>query len=64
DHEPCVAALQFARSVPGVHTALVGMRSLDNVARNARLLRVPRAPEPWIHMAAQPLRSGAWTAIR
>ncbi len=63
-YEPSIAALQFARSVPGVHTALVGMRSLPNVATNARVLRVPRAPEPWLPLAAQPLRSGAWTAIR
>ena len=64
DEEPAVTALQFARSVPGVHSALVGMRTLPNVAHNARVLRIPRAPQGWVHMAAQPLRSGAWTAIR
>ncbi len=38
-------ALQFARSTPGVGTALVGMRSIDHVDENARLGQ--RAPIAW-----------------
>ncbi len=37
-------ALQFARSTPGIATALVGMRSVEHVADNLRLVGVPPAP--------------------
>ena len=37
-------ALQFARSTPGVGTALCGMQSLAHVEDNARLVAVPPAP--------------------
>jgi aryl-alcohol dehydrogenase-like predicted oxidoreductase len=37
-------ALQFARSTPGVGTALCGMQSLAHVEENARLVAVPPAP--------------------
>lgn len=51
--EPALAALQFARSVPGVTSALVGMRQLGHVADNARCLRLPRAPLAWVDAAAR-----------
>lgn len=38
-------ALQFARSTPGLGTALVGMRRIDHVEENGRLAAVP--PVPW-----------------
>jgi aryl-alcohol dehydrogenase-like predicted oxidoreductase len=39
-------ALQFVRSTPGLGTALVGMRRLEHVEENARLVGVPlAAPE-------------------
>ena len=38
-------AVQFARSTPGVGTALVGMQRIAHVEENARLGRVP--PLPW-----------------
>lgn len=34
-------AIQFARSVPGVTSALVGMKSLDHVAENTELRSIP-----------------------
>jgi aryl-alcohol dehydrogenase-like predicted oxidoreductase len=37
-------ALQFARSTPGVGTALCGMQSLAHVEDNSRLVAVPPAP--------------------
>lgn len=37
-------ALQFVRSTPGVATALVGMRRLEHVEENARLVGKPPAP--------------------
>ena len=36
-------AIQFARSTPGVGTALVGMKGLDHVEENGRVARVPPA---------------------
>ncbi|HUL16059.1 MAG TPA: aldo/keto reductase [Terriglobales bacterium] len=36
-------ALQFARSAPGITTALVGMSSVEHVKANARLVGVPPA---------------------
>ncbi len=42
-------ALQFARSAPGVTTALAGMSSLEHVEENLALSRVPPAPlERWL----------------
>jgi len=38
-------ALQFARSTPGVGTALIGMRQLQHAEENARLGSMP--PLPW-----------------
>ena len=37
-------ALQFVRSTPGVGTALVGMRQLEHVEENARLVGKPLTP--------------------
>ena len=37
-------ALQFARSAPGVTTALVGMKSAPHVEENLALARRPPAP--------------------
>ncbi len=37
-------AIQFARSTPGVGTALVGMKQVAHVEENARVARVPPAP--------------------
>jgi predicted aldo/keto reductase-like oxidoreductase len=37
-------ALQFARSTPGLGTALCGMQSLAHVEDNSRLVAVPPAP--------------------
>ena len=37
-------ALQFARSTPGVGTALCGMQSLPHVEENAKLVAVPPVP--------------------
>ena len=39
-----VSALQFARSVPGVTTALAGMSSLDHVRANLEVVEVEPAP--------------------
>ena len=36
-------ALQFARSTPGVTTALVGMKQIEHVRENLQLARVPAA---------------------
>lgn len=47
-------ALQFARSVPGVASALVGMATQAHVLANTRLLDLPKAPEAWIERAAHP----------
>lgn len=52
DDHPAMAAIQYARSVAGVASALVGMRNVHNVARNAKLLRVPRAPSGWVEAAS------------
>ncbi len=60
--EPGMAALQFARSVPGVVTALVGMRQMAHVAHNAQVLRLPRAPLSWVDAAARPA-APAWTGV-
>ena len=38
-------AIQFARSTPGVGTALVGMKRVAHVEENAALVKVP--PAPW-----------------
>ncbi len=40
-----LAALQFARSAPGVTTALCGMASVEHVRENARLLGQPKAAQ-------------------
>jgi aryl-alcohol dehydrogenase-like predicted oxidoreductase len=40
-------AIQFARSTPGVGTALVGMKRVAHVEENAALVRV--SPAPWSH---------------
>lgn len=42
---PAQAALQFARSAPGVTTALCGMGNPAHVAENAPVLGLPRIPE-------------------
>jgi predicted aldo/keto reductase-like oxidoreductase len=54
DLDPAGHALQFARSVPGVTSALVGMASPEHVVENTRLLGLPRAPQGWVDRAAQP----------
>jgi aryl-alcohol dehydrogenase-like predicted oxidoreductase len=38
-------ALQFARSLPGITTALVGMRNPEHVRSNARLFDLPLMTE-------------------
>jgi len=38
-------ALQFVRSTPGIGTALVGMKRVEHVEENGRLVAVP--PVPW-----------------
>ncbi|MGQ9915884.1 MAG: aldo/keto reductase [Bryobacteraceae bacterium] len=44
-------ALQFARSAPGITTALAGMSSLDHVEENLALATVPPAPiERWLSL--------------
>lgn len=44
-------ALQFARSAPGITTALTGMSSPAHVAENLALARVPPAPlERWLSL--------------
>ncbi len=40
-----VRALQFTRSVPGLFSALVGMKSPNHVAENLRLTRIPPCSE-------------------
>jgi aryl-alcohol dehydrogenase-like predicted oxidoreductase len=40
---PAARALQFARSAPGMGTALVGMKTVAHVEANARVARVPPA---------------------
>jgi aryl-alcohol dehydrogenase-like predicted oxidoreductase len=40
---PAQAALQFARSCPGVTTALCGMSRTGHVAENLQVLALPRA---------------------
>lgn len=52
--DPAGVALQFARSVPGVTSALVGMANPTHVTENTRLLGIPRAPSGWIERSAQP----------
>lgn len=49
------AALQFARSAPGVTAALVGMATLDHVRHNVRSLGRPRAPRSWVDSVAPPI---------
>jgi aryl-alcohol dehydrogenase-like predicted oxidoreductase len=44
-------ALQFARSTPGVGTALCGMQRVDHVEENAALVRVPPAPAEKLFMS-------------
>ena len=44
---PAQAALQFARSTPGITTTLVGMRSIEHVEENLELARHP-ATEPQV----------------
>lgn len=51
-HQPVSAALQFARSAPGVTTALCGMAGVAHVAENARLLSLLKAPPAWVQRAA------------
>jgi aryl-alcohol dehydrogenase-like predicted oxidoreductase len=61
DHDPAaVEALQFARSVPGVASSLVGMRRPEHVATAARLLYHPRAPLEWLCSAARPNLSSSY----
>ncbi len=47
-------ALQFARSLPGVASALVGMANPAHVRENTRLFDLPRAPSAWLERAAHP----------
>ncbi len=47
-------ALQFARSAPGITSALVGMSSVQHVRDNVRSLSRPRAPQTWIDAVAPP----------
>jgi aryl-alcohol dehydrogenase-like predicted oxidoreductase len=46
---PAQAALQFARSCPGVATALCGMRRPEHVAENLAVLALPRADPEALH---------------
>jgi aryl-alcohol dehydrogenase-like predicted oxidoreductase len=48
------AALQFARSAPGVSAALVGMARTEHVAQNLRTLAVRRAPRDWVDAVTAP----------
>lgn len=48
------AALQFARSAPGMTAALVGMAQVEHVRHNVRTLGRPRAPRDWIDAVAPP----------
>lgn len=41
-------ALQFARSAPGVTSALVGTRTVEHAAHNAGVMRHPKAPAAWM----------------
>ncbi|HTU32452.1 MAG TPA: aldo/keto reductase [Candidatus Acidoferrum sp.] len=43
-HSNSALALQFARSAPGITTALVGMSRVDHVKANLELVAVERAP--------------------
>ncbi|MBI5609981.1 MAG: aldo/keto reductase [Deltaproteobacteria bacterium] len=55
-----VEALQFARSIPGIASTLVGMRRSEHVATAARLLHHPRAPLEWLCAAARPNPSASY----
>lgn len=57
---PAAVALQFARSAPGVTTALCGMASEAHVAANTRLLDLPRASPAWLARAARQPEAAAW----
>jgi aryl-alcohol dehydrogenase-like predicted oxidoreductase len=46
-------ALHFARSVPGVATALVGTSDRRHVVENAGLLRLDKASRAWVDEAAR-----------
>ena len=43
-HSDAQRAIQFARSTPGITTALVGMKSVAHVEHNLELTKVPPAP--------------------
>ncbi|MFN0083984.1 MAG: aldo/keto reductase [Blastocatellia bacterium] len=44
-------AIQFTRSTPGVHTALVGMSNIDHVAENLEVAALPPATrEQYLHL--------------
>ncbi len=47
-------ALQFARSAPGVTTALVGMSKIEHVRSNVRTLSHKRMPRSWLDAVATP----------
>ncbi len=47
-------ALLFARSAPGVTSALVGMSNVQHVRENARSLAAPRAPVDWLQSVTAP----------
>jgi aryl-alcohol dehydrogenase-like predicted oxidoreductase len=57
---PAETALQFARSVAGVSSALVGMARPAHVVENARVLTLPRAESRWLAGAAQSHTGAAW----
>ncbi len=54
--DAAATALQFARSLPGVTSTLVGMATMEHVVTNTALLSQPRAPQSWLTRAAQPDR--------
>lgn len=57
------AALQFARSTPGIDCAVVGMREADHVAANMALANTPRArPEVAVGLFARASDSDADSA--
>jgi len=48
-------AIQFARSTPGVGTALVGMKQIAHVEENLRVAEVPPAsPEQILRLFSRP----------
>jgi len=64
DEQPSatLAALQFARSLPGVASALCGMASPAHLSENLAVLDEPRATLAWLQRAAQPPQAASYGA--